>query len=137
MSTEQLQLMLDGLQTSQNRAIEALQNEQNQANLRNQKAAADAAAFAQTVLVDAMNKILADNKPQPQPSPPRSEPTEKEKEATLDRKSDIKLNEKSYKRMDRLGGGDDEWEDWRYDSEIITRSISKPRRRKRANRVLQ
>ena len=116
--------MLDGLQTSQNRAIEALQNEQNQANLRNQKAAADAAAFAQTVLVDAMTKNLADNKPQPQPNPPRSEPTKKEKEATLDRKSDIKLNEKSYKRMERFSGGEDEWEDWKYDFEIITRSVN-------------
>ena len=83
--------------------------------LQQQTAAAEAAAPAHKVLMDAMKTFITENKPQPQPNPPKSEPTEKDKESILDRKSDIKLNEKSYKRIERFSGGDDEWEDWKND----------------------
>ena len=39
-------------------------------------------------------------------------------------KHDIKITEKSYKRLNVFSGGYDEWEDWKYDFEIITRAIN-------------
>ena len=37
---------------------------------------------------------------------------------------DSRLNEKSYKRMEKFSGGESEWEDWKYDFTIITRSVN-------------
>ena len=36
-----------------------------------------------------------------------------------------RLNEKSYKRMDKFSGGENEWNEWKYDFMIITRSVNK------------
>ena len=38
---------------------------------------------------------------------------------------DAKLNEKSYKRMDKFCGGESEWQEWKYDFEVI--SFHEPR----------
>ena len=35
-------------------------------------------------------------------------------------KGSEKLSEKSYKRMDKLAGGEANWQDWRYDFEVLT-----------------
>jgi hypothetical protein len=37
---------------------------------------------------------------------------------------DAKLNEKSYKRMEKFSGGEAEWQEWKYDFEVITRSTN-------------
>ena len=123
--------MLPQLQQTQNLAAEKLQSltaaaaeAAALAMQQQQVAAQQAATAAQTAMMEAMKTFLTENKPQPQSKPSTSEQTEKEKESTLDRKSDIKLNEKSHKRMECFKGGDDEWEDWKYDFEIITRSVN-------------
>ena len=44
-------------------------------------------------------------------------------EDVTDRKDkgyDSRLTEKSYKRMEKFSGGETEWDDWKYDSMIIT-----------------
>ena len=58
------------------------------------------------------------------PAPPDPANTEERERDRAMGKSDINLTEKFHKRLDRFSGGDDEWEDWKYDFEIITRSIN-------------
>ena len=130
-SADQLAIMLTQLQQTQNAAAEKLQaitaaaaEAAALAMQQQQVAAQQAATAAQTALMEAMKTFLTESKSQPQSKPSTSDLTEKEKESNLDRKSDIKLNEKSYKRMNSYKGGDDEWEDWRYDFEIITRGVN-------------
>ena len=120
-----MQQLMQELQTSQQVSSEKLQMMQEKAMQQNQQAAATAAENANKALIDSMSAMLKNiQQPQTQPNPQRSESTDKDKEDRLDKKSDIKLNEKSYKRMDKFSGGDDEWQDWRYDFEIITRSVN-------------
>ena len=35
-----------------------------------------------------------------------------------------KLSEKSYKRIDKFAGGENAWQDWRYDSELLTGALN-------------
>ena len=37
---------------------------------------------------------------------------------------DSRLTEKSYKRMEKFSGGETEWDEWKYDFMIITRSVN-------------
>ena len=37
---------------------------------------------------------------------------------------DSRLNEKSYKRMEKFTSGESEWDEWKYDFLIITRSVN-------------
>ena len=103
MTALELQQVMDKLQQSQTTALATLQRQQMEEMAQQQTVAIAAASSAQRELTEAMQKFFTDNKTQPQPSPPRTEPTEKEKEATLERKPDIKLNEKSYKRPIQRG----------------------------------
>ena len=47
-----------------------------------------------------------------------------EESSNRDKNHDQRLNEKSYKRMDQFSGGETEWDDWKYDFMIITRSVN-------------
>ena len=40
------------------------------------------------------------------------------------RNRDAKLQEKSYKRMEKSSGGESEWQEWKYDLEVITRATN-------------
>ena len=74
--------------------------------------------------MEVVKQMLTEHKATPQPqSQSAPESRDKDKDKAMGR-SDIKLTEKSYKRMERFSGGDDEWEDWKYDFEIITRSVN-------------
>ena len=41
-----------------------------------------------------------------------------------DKDHDSRLNEKSYKRMEKFTSGESEWDEWKYDFLIITRSVN-------------
>ena len=122
MSPEQMTAMLQQLQASQNVAVEKLQTQQQQYQLQQAQNLQQQQQAQQTAMMDAMKQLITESKQQPQPSPPSSDQTEKQKALNQDRKSDIKLNEKSDKRIKRLSGGDDEWEELIYDFASITRS---------------
>ena len=36
-----------------------------------------------------------------------------------------KLSEKSYKRIEKFAGGESNWQDWKYDFEILTGALNK------------
>ena len=78
----------------------------------------------QATIMEAVRQMLSENKQTP---PQTSHPTPDERERTRDaHKQDITITEMSYKRLKMFSGGDDQWEDWRYDFGIITRSINPP-----------
>ena len=102
-------------------------------------AAADAAAAAQkaameaqTAMMERLAQLFTTQSAQTSPTSDQMAAAtaaaiaaaDKAKETALQRKSDTKLDEKSYKRIESFAGGDDEWTEWRYDFEIITRGVN-------------
>ena len=50
--------------------------------------------------------------------------TQTEEGSNTDKGNDIRLTEKSYKRIEKFSGGESEWDDWKYDFDVITRSVN-------------